>query len=72
MSEEKIPLDDAVVEKPLSVSRRDFLRRTSTDVVKSGKDLLPGARLVSQMTKKPWWQSVTEWRQNRKNSNEDK
>lgn len=72
MSEEKTPTDDSVVDTPLSVSRRDFLRRASTDVVKSGKDLLPGARLVSQITKKPWWQAVTEWRQNRKGSHEDK
>jgi hypothetical protein len=57
-------------EQPQQVSRRDFLRRATTDAAKTGMDVIPGAKLANTVVKTPWWKST--WKSDRTKTDEDK
>jgi len=59
-------------EQPQQVSRRDFLRRATTDAAKTGMDVLPGAKLANTVVKTPWWKSIATWKSDRTKSEEEK
>jgi hypothetical protein len=59
-------------EQPQQVSRRDFLRRATTDAAKAGMDVLPGAKLANTVVKTPWWKSIATWKSDRTKSEEEK
>ncbi len=58
--------------QPQPVSRRDFLRRATTDAAKTGMDVIPGAKLANTVVKTPWWKSIATWKSDRTKSEEDK
>ena len=59
-------------EQPQQVSRRDFLRRATTDAAKTGMDVLPGAKLANTVVKTPWWKSIATWKSDRTKREEEK
>jgi hypothetical protein len=59
-------------EQPQQVSRRDFLRRATTDAAKTGMDVIPGAKLANTVVKTPWWKSIATWKSDRTKSEEEK
>lgn len=59
-------------DQPQQVSRRDFLRRATTDAAKTGMDVLPGAKLANTVVKTPWWKSIATWKSDRTKSEEEK
>ena len=59
-------------EQPQQVSRRDFLRRATTDAAKTGMDVIPGAKLAYTVVKTPWWKSIATWKSDRTKSEEEK
>ena len=59
-------------EQPQHVSRRDFLRRATTDAAKTGMDVIPGAKLANTVVKTPWWKSIATWKSDRTKSEEEK
>jgi len=59
-------------EQPQQVSRRDFLRRATTDAAKTGMDVIPGAKLANTVVKTPWWKSIATWKSDRTKTEEDK
>jgi len=59
-------------EQTQSVSRRDFLRRATTDAAKSGMDVIPGAKLANTVVKTPWWKSIATWKSDRTRTEEEK
>lgn len=59
-------------EQPQQVSRRDFLRRATTDAAKSGMDVIPGAKIASNVVKTPWWKTLATWKSDRTRTEEDK
>jgi hypothetical protein len=63
---------DVSDDQPQQVSRRDFLRRATTDAAKTGMDVLPGAKLANTVVKTPWWKSIATWKSDRTKSEEEK
>ncbi|MFM7188137.1 MAG: hypothetical protein ACKO14_10020 [Armatimonadota bacterium] len=59
-------------EQSQPVSRRDFLRRATTDAAKSGMDVIPGAKLANTVVKTPWWKSIATWKSDRTRTEEEK
>lgn len=59
-------------EKPQPVSRRDFLRRATTDAAKTGMEVIPGAKLANTVVKTPWWKTIASWKSDRTKTEEDK
>ena len=63
---------DVSDDQPQQVSRRDFLRRATTDAAKTGMDVLPCAKLANTVVKTPWWKSIATWKSDRTKSEEEK
>jgi len=59
-------------DKPQPVSRRDFLRRATTDAAKTGMEVIPGAKLANTVVKTPWWKTIASWKSDRTKTEEDK
>jgi hypothetical protein len=59
-------------DKPQPVSRRDFLRRATTDAAKTGMEVIPGAKLANTVVKTPWWKTIATWKSDRTTTEEDK
>jgi len=59
-------------EKPQPVSRRDFLRRATSDAAKTGMEVIPGAKLANTVVKTPWWKTIASWKSDRTKTEEDK
>jgi len=72
MNEDDEVKPDVPDEQPQQVSRRDFLRRATTDAAKTGMDVIPGAKLANTVVKTPWWKSIATWKSDRTKSEEEK
>ena len=59
-------------EQPQQVSRRDFLRRATSDAAKTSMNVIPGAKLANNVVKTPWWKSIATWKSDRTKSEEEK
>lgn len=59
-------------DKPQPVSRRDFLRRATSDAAKTGMEVIPGAKLANTVVKTPWWKTIASWKSDRTKTEEDK
>lgn len=59
-------------EQTQQVSRRDFLRRATTDAAKTSMNVIPGAKLANTVVKTPWWKSIATWKSDRTKTEEEK